>query len=79
MAERGMPLKRSSQMFVCLAKVQVELCWPHRIINPLSPVVSDKLFPIDISCVEKDHDFLDRDSICSLFRYVPVPVPAFSP
>ncbi|KAK6173294.1 hypothetical protein SNE40_016771 [Patella caerulea] len=28
----------------------------------------DGQFPIDISVVEKDHDFLDRDSIQSLFR-----------
>ena len=32
--------------------------------------ILDQLFPIDIGSVEKDHDFLDKDSIQSLFRWV---------
>ena len=36
----------------------------------MSYKLSDQLFPIDIGSVEKDHDFLDKDSIQSLFRFV---------
>ena len=40
------------------------------ILQGMSFEISDQLFPIDIGSVEKDHDFLDKDSIQSLFRWV---------
>ena len=33
-------------------------------------MISDGQFPVDIDSVEKDHDFLDKEDIQSLFRYV---------
>jgi len=36
---------------------------------PVHVCVADGQFPVEVEAVEKDHDFLDKEDIQSLFRW----------
>lgn len=51
----------------------VQLLWNMTVNNPDFQSVftsTDLIFPIDITSVKREHDFLDRDAIEALCRYV---------
>jgi len=58
-------------VFRCFPVLYI-VCWALLMLNslfdPCKLYISDGQFPVDIESVEKDHDFLDKEDIQSLFR-----------